>query len=315
MCVWILLCGAFAACSKNDNASGVERNDDSSVVKRNDNSSVAERDDSMVWVRPGTFTMGSPAEEVDRDEDETRHAVALTKGFYMGKYQVTQGLYQAVMGANPSEFTTPVESETSTAKRPVERVSWYDALVFCNTLSMLSNLTPVYKINGSTDTSRWGEVPTSDNAAWDAVVMVSDANGYRLPTEAEWEYACRAGTSTPFSTGNTITADQANYNGNAPYNGNAAGENLERTTEAGIYAPNAWGLYDMHGNVWEWCWDMYGSYGSGTVTDPTGAAAGSFRVGRGGAWSNGARILRSAYRDRNSPTARSFYLGFRVVRS
>jgi formylglycine-generating enzyme required for sulfatase activity len=148
-----------------------------------------------------------------------------------------------------------------------------------------------------------------------AVTWSRNANGYRLPTEAEWEYACRAGTTTPFNIGNNITTGNANYNGNYPYNNNAKGIYRESTTVVGSFAPNLWGLYDMHGNVWEWCWDWYGNYSSGAQTDPRGVVSGSLRVERGGSWSNGGLYARSAYRAAYYQNIGHSNLGFRLVRS
>jgi formylglycine-generating enzyme required for sulfatase activity len=206
----------------------------------------------------------------------------------MGKYEVTQKEYQAVMGTNPSNFKGD--------NLPVESVNWFDAVNYCNARSRKEGLTPAYTVSG-------------ENVTWNR-----GANGYRLPTEAEWEYACRAGTSTPFSTGSNITTSQANYDGNYPYNNNSNGPYREKTTNVGSFSPNAWGLYDMHGNVWEWCWDWYGDYSAGAQTDPSGAAPGSYRVLRGGSWNFIAQYLRSAYRGLNSPSYRYNSYGFRVVR-
>jgi formylglycine-generating enzyme required for sulfatase activity len=137
---------------------------------------------------------------------------------------------------------------------------------------------------GSYDSYKWLVTPNAGS------------NGYRLPTEAQWEYACRAGTTTPFSTGNNITTDQANYDGTRPYNDNPAGVYRARTMQVGSFAPNAWGLHDMHGNVWEWCWDWYDDYPSAAQADPSGAVFGGHRVRRGGSWGYGGRYLRSAAR-------------------
>jgi formylglycine-generating enzyme required for sulfatase activity len=271
---------------------------------------------TLGWISAGTFPMGSPTSEPGRFDNETQREVTLTHGFYMGKYAVTQGQYQAVMGSNPSEYKTPVSPETSTENRPVEQVKWYDALVFCNRLSMQEDLEPAYRINGSTDPSAWGDVPVVDrNAVWDAVQIVASSTGYRLPTEAQWEYACRAGTVAAYNWGaDYIDDSKANYNASIlDANNLSAGTSLGRTTGVGSYAPNAWGLYDMHGNVSELCWDWYGSYSGGAQTDPTGADSGDARVRRGGAKGSG-RYLRSAYRDSIVPNGRNLSTGFRIVR-
>jgi len=206
----------------------------------------------------------------------------------MGKYPVTQKEYQEVMGTNPSNFKGD--------NLPVEQVSWYDAVNYCNRLSQKEGLTPAYTING-------------ENVTWNY-----NASGYRLPTEAEWEYACRAGTTTPFSTGNNITTSQANYDGNYPYNNNAKGTYREKTTAVGSFSPNPWGLYDMHGNVWEWCWDWYGDYPNNAQPDYRGASSGSYRVIRGGGWDSDAQLLRSASRSYGTPSSRDGDVGFRLVR-
>jgi formylglycine-generating enzyme required for sulfatase activity len=247
--------------------------------------------DNFVRINGGTFTMGSPANEPGRGSDETQHQVTVS-GFYMGKYEVTQAEYQTVMGTNPSNFKGP--------NLPVEKVSWFDAVEYCNKRSQKEGLSPAYTISGTGDSR--------------TVSMNRNANGYRLPTEAEWEYACRAVTTTPFSTGNNVTTSQANYDGNFPYNGNAKGTNLSKTWNVGSGAANAWGLYDMHGNVWEWCWDWLGSYASGAQTDPDGASSGANRVVRGGSWYYDAQRLRSAYRSNTGPGYRLNDLGFRLAR-
>ena len=208
------------------------------------------------------------------------------KPFYLGVYLVTQKEYQEIMGTNPSFFKGE--------NLPVENVSWKDSIEFCNRLSRRDRLTPVYEINNNVIT--WNH----------------NANGYRLPTELEWEYACRAGTTTPFSTGNHISTNQANYDGRFPYNSNTRGEYRARTTPVGSFAANPWGLYDMHGNVWEWCWDdPAGSHPNGASE----ISARTTRVIRGGAWSSSGISLLTVYRSSFQPHWSNNYIGFRLARN
>jgi len=247
--------------------------------------------------------MGSPANEPGRYDNEGPQHQVTVSGFYMGKYEVTQKEYEEVMEANPSHFTGD--------NLPVENISWYDAVEYCNRRSQEEGLTPAYTINMNQRDAN--NTNSYDEVKW-TVTWNRNANGYRLPTEAEWEYACRAGTTTPFSTGNNITTSQANYDGNYPYNNNAKGTYREKTTPVGSFAPNPWGLYDMHGNVWEWCWDWYRDYSTDALTDPTGPISGDFRVQRGGSWGSNASYARSVVRSSHNPIYRFYYYGFRLVR-
>jgi formylglycine-generating enzyme required for sulfatase activity/flavodoxin len=257
-----------------------------------------EAPEDFVPIEGGTFTMGSPESEAWREDDEVEHSVTVSD-FYMSAYEVTQAEYQAMMGENPSTFS-------GDENLPVEGITWFDAIAYCNIRSEAEGLTPVYTVDGR-------------NVSWDR-----QANGYRLPTEAEWEYACRAGTTTPFNTQNSISAEEANYYGNYPYQiednyfsqdnlETKPGEYRQTTVPVGSFSPNGWGLYDMHGNVREWCWDYYGPYSAESQTDPTGPASGSLRVNRGGGWNDFAKHLRSAYRASTPPSNASFNLGLRLV--
>jgi formylglycine-generating enzyme required for sulfatase activity len=248
--------------------------------------------DDFVLIRGGTFTMGSPASEPERGTDETQHRVTVGD-FYIAASSVTQREYRELMGENPSEF--------SGNNLPVENVTWFDAARFCNARSMREGLTPAYTISGETVT--WNR----------------NANGYRLPTEAEWEYACRAGTTTPFNIGNNITDREANCYNNYGYNNNSSGRVTGgyrgRTTPVNSYAANSWGLFDMHGNVADWCWDWYGEYSTAAQTNPVGPSTGTLRVNRGGGWNDFPKHIRSAYRAAMPPGNGSFNLGFRLVRN
>jgi formylglycine-generating enzyme required for sulfatase activity len=231
-------------------------------------------DMKFVLIPDGTFTMGSPSNEPERESDETLHRVTISKPFYMQTTEVTQSQWREVMGSNPSLFKNCGDD------CPVEMVSWNDVRDFIRNLNQKEG-----------------------------------THKYRLPTEAEWEYACRAGTETPFYFGDCLSTDQANYNGIFPMPGCAKGEYRSRTLPVGSFQPNAWGLYDMHGNVAEWCKDWSGDYPSGHVTDPTGPSSSLFPVLRGGSWSYSAGQTRSAYRSVFFPDGRGVSNGFRVART
>jgi formylglycine-generating enzyme required for sulfatase activity len=283
----------------------VTRSGNSGSVASDPTAAVTPFKIAMAQIPGGTFTMGSPASEPNRSDGETQHTVTLG-GFYMGVYQVTQEEYQAVMGSNPSEFKVAVSGESGTpGKLPVERVCWYDALVFCNILSMAEGLSPAYSISGSTDPATWGTVPEQHDSTWNAAAIVSGAAGYRLPTDTQWEYACRAGTTTAYNTGATISDNTGWYAGNS---GN-------KTHQVGLKPANAWGLYDTHGNVFEWCWEWYGDDATEPPTDLEGSIAN--RVIRGGSFYSTAVEVRSAYRYNNyysDPSSRERDIGFRLVR-
>jgi formylglycine-generating enzyme required for sulfatase activity/outer membrane protein assembly factor BamB len=244
----------------------------------------------LVLVRPGTFLMGSPDSDPDAGADERpRHRVRITRPYYLGAYEVTQEEYRRVMGTNPSFFspTGPGRDRVAgldTSRFPAEQVRWVDAVEFCRRLSRLPAERQARRV-------------------------------YRLPTEAEWEYACRAGTDTPFAFGTSLSSRQANFNGNYPQGGAPRGPFLARTTRVGSYAPNAWGFYDMHGNVWEWCADWYGRayYRDSPADDPAGPPSGAVRVIRGGEWYGDGRDCRSAFRYADLPAGVFYVLGFRVA--
>jgi formylglycine-generating enzyme required for sulfatase activity len=241
---------------------------------------------NMLWVRAGTFVMGSPTNEADRDTDETQHSVTLSNGFYLSRYLVTQGAYLAIMNTNPSYFAS-----NQNLALPVETVSWDDASNYCAMLTQQAQATGQIFNNWS----------------------------YRLPTEAEWEYACRAGTTTPFYYGTNLLSGMANFNGQEPYLGRTGTTNdpsgvfLGTTTPVGSYQPNSLGLYDMAGNLREWCQDWYGAYPTNSTSNPQGPTNGTERVFRGGAFNSPGDECRSARRDSYYPTSAFNTIGFRVV--
>ncbi len=227
----------------------------------------------------------------------------------MSDHEVTRGEYKAVMGSDPSTAKAydkdgnELKGDDNVKNNPVNYISWYDALVYCNTRSIKEKLTPCYTIDGKTDPSEWGEVPTKNVSKWNDVICNSEADGYRLPTEAEWEWAARGGENYTYAGSNDI--DEVAW-----YKNNTRGTRDVKTKTA-----NAYGLYDMSGNVCEWCWDWYGSISSGTPD--TGSASGSIRCQRGGSWDNsrGAYSAQVADRSSTNPSYRYYDYGFRLVRN
>ena len=257
----------------------------------------------MVFVKGGVFTMGSPENEVGRSQDETQHQVKLSD-FYICKYAVSVAEFKKFIdgkkyvtdaekgdgsyvwngkewkkekGINWRFGVSGKERTPAEYDHPVVHVSWNDAVAYCGWLSEQTGKT------------------------------------FRLPTEAEWEYACRAGTSTPFSTGENLTTDQANYDGNYLYNNNKKGLFGESTVPVNYFQPNNLGLYNMHGNVWEWCNDWYGNYPASPQTNPKGPSTGTRRVYRGGSWFSNAASCRSDYRSFITPDGSNYYLGLRLL--
>ena len=252
-------------------------------------------DDGFVFVKGGSFLMGSPESENWRSSDEAQHEASV-RDFWISPYEVTQGEYSSLMHGNPSSFKGD--------ELPVESVTWLEAVKFCNAKSEAEGLTPCYVIDGA------------------RVIWHLKASGYRLPTEAEWEYACRAGTTTPFNLEHSIGADEANFYGHYPYEieenyftqhklATKPGLYRGETVKPGQFTPNTLGLYDMHGNVGEWCWDVYAQYDAGK---PFGPEAGTRRVYRGGGWNDFAKNMRSAYRAAAPQEHRLYNVGFRLAR-
>ncbi len=250
---------------------------------------------NMVYIPPGTFVMGSPASERERRDDEMQHTVTLTQGFWMGRHEVSQEEYWGVMGSNPSYWRNGQSAfgsggeVTNDLRHPVELVSWNDATNYCGGLTTRERAA--------------GRIPANYR--------------YRLPTEAEWEYACRGGTTNAFHYGKALRGTMANLDARFEYDADvgtiSTSNYFGRTSVVGSSMPNGFGLYDMHGNVWEWCGDRYGTYPFGPVSDPHGPVLGSNRVFRGGSWFSFGNHCRSAFRYWFDPEYRFTDLGLRVV--
>jgi len=268
----------------------------------------------LALIDPGTFEMGSPDDERDRRPDEKRRTVKLDKHYLLGVFEVTQDQYRKVNGTEPSHFRAEGAGKEkvkglATGTFPVESVTWFDAIEFCNKLSELDGLPPHYKM---TDVKREGGSIRS------AAVTKVGGKGYRLPTEAEWEFACRAGVETAFHFGTFVPDKCANVKPDhiaGGYGGGPRWAALPRTAAVGSYPANEWGLCDMHGNVAEWCWDWYTKdHPAGAAINPMGPEKGTHRVNRGGSWMTGEGACRSAARSWLIEEDTKNFVGIRVAR-
>ena len=261
--------------NQNENDVSLWREDPTRSAGSRQTLKIGDAEYGFCWIPPGEFDMGSPESEEGRRDDEILHHVRLTRGFWLLETEVTQALFKEVMKTNPSDYIFMGDD------LPVSNALFDDALAFCNVLTRL--------------------LPSGLKAT--------------LPTEAQWEYACRAGTKTPFWFGNTLNGDKANCNGYHPYGTDEKGRRLETPTPGKEYDPNPWGVYDAHGNVYEWVLDWYGEYPVGTAVDPVGPKSGSSRVVRSASCGDYAVNCRSASRRKVPPDSRLIFFGFRFLLS
>ncbi|MBP3709594.1 MAG: formylglycine-generating enzyme family protein [Treponema sp.] len=259
----------------------------------------------MIFVKGSTFEMGSPTGMAD---ERPLHTVTLDD-FYMEDHLVTQSEWKKIMGVNPAYFSANPQKGESQVKRPVEHVSHYDALVYCNRRSIAEKLTPCYVIAGKDNPDEWGDVPDEQNAKWDTVTCRWDVNGYRLPTESEWEYAARGGIHNGQKKAAKDADESRSWN-------KSNSDNMSHAVC--LKSASVLGFYDLFGNVWEWCWDWYDCYQLGEFVNPRGAertSENTDRAGRGGAWNAEASDCSPCFRNCGSPAARYNFIGIRVVRT
>jgi formylglycine-generating enzyme required for sulfatase activity len=262
----VVVCGFIGCWLAPDTVADAAVPSDSAATSSQEKRKIPDLQLELIWVAPGQFEMGSPADSASNKAEKPQTHVTLTQGFWLGKTEVTQGQYQAVVGTNPSTF------QDLGPDAPVERVSWLDAMAFCEKLTARERAA--------------GRLP--------------EGYRYTLPTEAQWEYACRAGTTGEYSREPETTSWNRGNSGDS-------------THVVATKQPNPWGFYDMTGNVLEWCFDWYGDYPGGKATDPRGPDRGYYRIARGGSWRTDVQVGRSAARSGGSAGRLDYTLGFRVA--